>query len=307
MAIDPLSDILRLMLVRGGVFGRMNAGGRWATPLVSPDTVKFCAATHGHSWYALGDSAPMRFQAGDVLLVNSALPLVMAGNAAWIAKAADLCPEPDEHGHFQYGVGCDFSMVAGGLQIDADHEALLRRSLPPLIHVRGDLAQAQPLGWIVRQLVEELAPNGQAGRTTTISALAQLLFVQTLRAYMAHAPVDEGGWLKVFGDSRLTAALEAIHDDPARPWRLAELARHAGLSRTGFAVKFHAVMGVPPLTYLAQWRMRLAQQALKSGQTVAQVTAQVGYQSESAFAAAFKRTAGMAPGAWKVALNRGQG
>ncbi|NBC35455.1 helix-turn-helix domain-containing protein [Novosphingobium sp. FSY-8] len=302
MTDDLLSDILRLMQVRGGVFGRMNAGGRWATPLFSSDTVKFCAATHGEAWYALGDSAPVRFQAGDVLLVNSALPLVMAGDAAWIANAADSCPEPDEHGHFQYGAGCDFSMVAGGLHIDADHEALLRRSLPPLIHVRGDVAEAEPLGWIVRQLVEEMAPNEQPGRTTTISALAQLLFVQTLRAYMAHASADEAGWLKVFGDSRLTAALEAMHGDPARPWRLGELARHAGLSRTGFAVKFHAVMGVPPLTYLMQWRMRLAQNALRSGRSVAQAAAQVGYQSESAFAAAFKRATGVAPGIWKAAV-----
>lgn len=123
----------------------------------------------------------------------------------------------------------------------------------------------------------------------TVSALTQLLFVQILRTYMELAAEENAGWLRVFGDSRLTAALNSIHRAPASKWTLDELARTAGMSRTDFAVGFREVMGVPPITYLTNWRMQLVKRTLANGASVSEAAAQVGYRSESAFSEAFRR------------------
>lgn len=87
-----------------------------------------------------------------------------------------------------------------------------------------------------------------------------------------------------------------MHGDTARPWRLDELAQACAMSRTSFAFHFRTVTGVAPLTYLTQWRMRLAERALREGKTpVAQLAESLGYASESAFSHAFKRVTGQSP------------
>jgi AraC-like DNA-binding protein len=190
-------------------------------------------------------------------------------------------------------------MLSGGVQVDAERRTLFQRSLPPLIHVRKEGQGAGPLVWLVGQLVAEMTLADQQGRATTINALTQLLLVQTLRAYMAQAPAADGGWLKVFRDSKLTSVLRSLHAEPAHPWGLDELAAVAGMSRTSLAIRFREVMGVPPLTYLTDWRMRLAKEALRTGAPVAEAAARVGYASESAFSNAFKRNVGLVPGAFR--------
>jgi AraC-like DNA-binding protein len=131
--------------------------------------------------------------------------------------------------------------------------------------------------------------------------LAQLLFVQTLRAYLEQASEDDGGWLKGLGDEQLAPALNRMHAETARVWTLTDLAHEAGMSRTSFAVRFREVMGVPPLTYLTNWRMHLAERDLRAGASVAEVAAAIGYASESAFSNAFKRAMGVAPGRYRRA------
>jgi AraC-like DNA-binding protein len=103
-------------------------------------------------------------------------------------------------------------------------------------------------------------------------------------------------WLRALVDSRLAPALARMHADPARSWSLSELARHAGMSRTSFAVHFRDVLGVPPITYLTNWRMHLAERDLSEGISISEVASSVGYASVSAFSHAYKRATGIAPG-----------
>jgi AraC-like DNA-binding protein len=87
-----------------------------------------------------------------------------------------------------------------------------------------------------------------------------------------------------------------MHGDPGHPWRLEDLARAAAMSRTSFALHFKQAVGVPPLTYLLNWRMSLAARALRQdGTPVATLARSVGYTSESSFSNAFKRAVGVAP------------
>ena len=108
-------------------------------------------------------------------------------------------------------------------------------------------------------------------------------------------------WAGVPQDPAVGAALRALPGEPAHPWTVEELAAVASLSRAALAKRFTAEVGVPPMTYLTQWRMGLARQALsEDGATLAAVAGQIGYASEYAFAAAFKREVGESPGRWRA-------
>jgi transcriptional regulator GlxA family with amidase domain len=111
------------------------------------------------------------------------------------------------------------------------------------------------------------------------------------------------GWLRALGDKRLAPALRLMHGDPSRAWQLEELARATAMSRTTFALHFKTAAGVGPLTYLTQWRMRLAQRALREENvSVAVLARSLGYTSESAFSHAFKRIIGAPPKRYRSAI-----
>jgi AraC-like DNA-binding protein len=128
------------------------------------------------------------------------------------------------------------------------------------------------------------------------------MFVQILRAHLAASGTLAAGWLGALGDPRIAPALRLMHSDPSRSWHLEELAKAAAMSRTTFAVHFRRVAGVAPLTYLTEWRMRLAERALREENAPVAVLAQsLGYTSESAFSNAFKRVTGKPPKRYRTA------
>ena len=135
--------------------------------------------------------------------------------------------------------------------------------------------------------------------------LAQLLFVQIIRFYLAAATTVTAGWLRALNDERIAPALRLMHGEPGRAWRLGELARQVGMSRTSFALRFKANAGVAPLTYLQNLRMRIAEQGLREGKmSVSELAESLGYESDSAFSNAFKRRTGMAPKHYQSVLAR---
>jgi AraC-like DNA-binding protein len=151
------------------------------------------------------------------------------------------------------------------------------------------------LGQLVHERVAELP-----GASLASAQLALLIFIQILRAYLeASGAFAEGlpaGWLRALGDQRIAPALRLMHSNPARSWHLEELAKATAMSRTTFVVRFKTVAGVPPLTYLLNWRMRIAERALRAEDVpVSTLALSLGYTSESAFSNAFRRTIGMAP------------
>ena len=130
--------------------------------------------------------------------------------------------------------------------------------------------------------------------------LAQLLFVQTMRAYFSTSGPLAPGWIRAMCDDRLAPALRLMHREPGRRWGLGELAKIVAMSRTSFAVRFKAAAGVAPMTYLSNWRMRVAQQSLRETFTpIAALGLSLGYASEAAFSNAFKRATGLAPSRYR--------
>ncbi len=301
MRSDPLSDVLDLADARCVLSGTLLAGGEWSRKFQRSDAVKFLAVVRGRCWLTTegNSAAPARFEAGDVVITNGAPPIVLASTSELLANATCVPLERDAEGNLRIGEGADFMMIGGLLEVDERRCGFLRESLPPLIHVSGQQGEAAKLRWLLTELAEEML-RSRAGSATAITHLAKLLFVEALRLHIEDEKSEQAGWLTALDDRRISIALRGVHADPSHPWTLEELAKLSGMSRTSFAVRFRDVVGMPPLTYVLNWRIRLAERELsETDHSVADIAWSVGYGSESAFSNAFSRATGLSPGRFR--------
>lgn len=303
MSADPFSDILKLTQAQSLVTGGFTAGGRWALRFPAPDKIKFFAVVKGGCWARLeGLPEPIRFETGDVGLLTAPRASELASDLDVPAvDAMTLFSSAEGRRAVQLGDGSAFAYLGGHVLLDPVSGPLLRDALPPWIHIRAASPQAVAFRWLLDQLVQERAA-GQPGGQLASAQLSQLLFIQILRAHLRDAGPLATGWLRALGDARIAPALRLMHGEPARAWRLEDLAAACAMSRTTFATHFKAVAGVAPLSYLIDWRMRLAERALGEEDTpIAVVAESLGYSSESAFSNAFKRVTGRSPSACRQA------
>jgi AraC-like DNA-binding protein len=301
MRADPLSDVLDLADARCVLTGTLVAGGDWARKFKRSDAVKFLAVVRGTCWLSTeADSAARaRFEAGDVVITNGGPAVILASTAEWLANAPSTPLERDAEGNLRAGEGSDFMMIGGLLEVDEQRCGFLRESLPPLVHVNGQRAEAAKLRWLLTELAEE-TQRKRVGSTTAITQLAKLLFVEAIRLHIESAKSDRSGWLTALDDRRISIALRGIHAEPAHAWSLEELAKLSGMSRTSFAVRFRDVVGIPPLSYVLNWRMRLAERELsETDHSIADIAWSLGYGSESAFSNAFSRATSVSPGRFR--------
>jgi AraC-like DNA-binding protein len=133
-----------------------------------------------------------------------------------------------------------------------------------------------------------------------LARMSEMMFVDAVRRYADRLPEQSSGWLAGLRDRFVGRALALLHERPAHYWTIDELGRSVGLSRSALHERFVQLVGVPPMHYLAQWRMQAAARLLlESRATVAAIALDVGYDSEAAFARAFKRMVGKPPAAWR--------
>lgn len=308
MTADPFSDILRFTNAQSVVSGGFTAGGAWAIRFPAPDKIKFFALVKGRCWLSIdGEGPPVRIEEGDVFLLSAQRSFILAGDLSVAPLDAIGLFDGNASKIARLGDGDDCIQVGGHVRLDPTNGWLLAEVLPPLIHVQAASPQATVLRWLLDQLVRE-REGDLPGSGLASAQLAQLMFVQILRAYLETSGPLAAGWLRALGDRRIAPALRLMHGDPARSWHLDELAEAAAMSRSTFASRFRTVAGVPPLTYLMNWRMRLAQRALHEEDTpMSALSRSLGYTSESAFSNAFKRVIGMAPKRYRDAARSGAG
>jgi AraC-like DNA-binding protein len=302
MSTDPFSDILKFTNAESLVTGGFKAGGTWAIRFPAPEKIKFFAVVKGTCWVSIdGETEPVRFETGDVGLLTAKRSFVLGSDPDAVPVDA---MSVFASGSATLGDGNDFAHIGGHVLLDPASGRLLADVLPPWIHVPAVSPQATTFRWLLDQLVEEGVAQ-LPGAQLVSAQLAQLLFIQIVRAHLKTTSAMPSGWLRALGDPRIAPALRLMHDDPARAWHLEELAKACAMSRTSFAVHFRTVAGVAPLTYLTEWRMRLAERALRDETTqVAVVARSLGYTSESAFSNAFKRRNGSSPKAYRNAVRR---
>lgn len=295
MSNDPFSDILKLVKAQSVLTGSFSAGGQWSILFTPTNKIKFFAIVKGGCLLQRNDGqAALRVETGDVLLLSRDPVTFCNDNDLEPVDATALYAGKCEK-VAQLGDGGDFSLLGGHVTLDSDNGGLLADVLPSLIHIRASSPESSVLQWLLGQLIRE-RDNGQPGNDLATAQISQLMFIQVLRLHLASSPNLDAGWLRAVSDKKLAPALKLMHSATDRSWQLEELAKASGMSRTAFAVYFKAVAGVAPLTYLTEWRMRLAEQALREEDSPINVLAgQFGYSSESSFSNAFKRVIGHSP------------
>lgn len=300
MNVDPFSDILKLTRAETLVTGGFTAGGPWAIRFPVPKTIKFFAVVKGHCWVTLDGELPIRFATGDVGLLAAPRAFVLASDPDVPPVDAMTVFSGAGKTNLQLGDGSDFAHIGGHVLLDPASGRLLADALPPWIHVQAAAPQAATFRWLLDRLAQERDSNFP-GAELASAQLAQLLFIQVLRAHLAGSELERAGWLRALSDPRIAPAIRLMHADPARAWHLEDLATACAMSRTTFAERFRTVAGVAPLAYLTEWRMRLAEQALRADmdRPVATIARSIGYTSESAFSNAFKRATGISPRAYR--------
>ncbi|MFF3838271.1 AraC family transcriptional regulator [Streptomyces sp. NPDC001930] len=302
---DPIAETLELAGARCALTRGFTFAGAWSLAFPAPRRLKIHAVIEGFTWLVIQEiGKPLLLEAGDVVVFAGDRRYVLASDPDLPpVEALPLLKATTGSFHHTGAQGVREVMALGGhIELDAAGKDLLLGALPPVMHMRASTAEAPATCWLLNQAFREMR-EGRSGASFVVDHLARLLFVQVLRTYLAEANTSPAGVLRALADAQIAPALRLMHGDPSRPWTLAELARAAAMSRTSFAHRFKAVAGVPPVTYLYNWRMRLARHSLWRDDTpVAALASSLGYASESAFSNAFKRTTGMAPRHYRHAI-----
>lgn len=198
------------------------------------------------------------------------------------------------------GAGATTQMLCASYSFDQARPHPLLHGLPSVVHLPARVGHHPALRAAVDLMGNELRQS-RAGTEAILPALIDMLLLYVLRAWLDdQSGPAMTGWATALNDPAITIGLHRIHRHPERPWTVEDLAGEAGLSRAAFAKRFAAVVGHPPLTYLTWWRMTTAARLLReSDATLSTVAERCGYGSEFAFAKAFKREFGTAPGRYR--------
>ena len=287
--------MLKLLDAKSVLAGTLIAGGAWSIRFPAPEQIKFWGIVKGHCQVRMDDGTVTQLNAGDVLLMLQAQPMTLASDPDVASVDIDDVLSKASGEICRVGDGEDFMLIGGAVTLDPRGRSLLFDALPPTIHVDGGAMQAEPLRWILDELMRERV-NRLPGADAALTQLVHLMFIHILRAHLQQGCLMAPGWLRLASDRRFATVLALMHEQPGKDWSLPELAKAAGMSRATFALHFKAAAGVGPLGYLAEWRMRLAERALYQGRvSIAKLAESLGYASESAFSHAFKRVTGRAP------------
>jgi AraC-like DNA-binding protein len=294
--MDPLSDVLSLLKPRSYMCGGFDLGREWSIQFRQHQGIKCYALVSGECWLSLeGVPDAVRLTAGDCFLLPNGRPFRLASDL-------NLTPV-DVHSILDAPLNGDIATVNGGgdcfgvggyFTFTGDHAGILLGVLPPIVHIRKESHKAA-MRWSLEQMRTELREQ-QPGGFLVGQQLAYMMLVQALRLHLAEGLSGGVGWLFALADKQMSAAIHAIHADPAHRWTIQELAERAGMSRSTFALRFKETVGASPMEYLTRWRMLLAgDKLMNSNDPVSVMALSLGYESESAFSTAFKRVMGCSP------------
>ncbi len=319
MAPDALSDVLKTVRLTGATFFDVVAKAPWVAesppcdvilPKILPDAehlIAYHVVTEGRCFANIVGEEPIALEAGEVIVFTK-------GDAHVLSSSPGLRAEPRTAGALDGMITSQLpflinygeegpttaKFVCGFLACDARPFNPLLESLPPVIK-SGD-PQGGDKGWLgqfIRLATMESADK-RAGGESVLAKLSELMFIEVIRRHLEALPPEQAGWLAGLRDPFVGKALSLMHAAPAQDWTIEDLAKEVGLSRSVLAERFSDLVGMPPMQYLANWRMQIASGLLSGGSAnIATVAAEVGYGSEASFSRAFKKLVGMPPSEWR--------
>jgi AraC-like DNA-binding protein len=282
----------------------VRAGAPWGLELPPAAGASFHAVTAGTAWLRVAGADALQLMPGDVVLLPAGTShrLSSSRTARCVAYGRTVKEQrmsPD--GELRIGgPGAATSFVCAGFDYDLDVAEPLVSLLPAVVHVPADPVEGRDVAALVDLLGLEVGAR-RPGSRAAAARLIDMLLIASIRHWIDEQPDGEAAsWLRALRDPDIARVIGLLHDRPGEPWTLAALGREVHLSRATLARRFAELVGEPPLTYLARWRMHVAAQRLKySTDTVGAIARDVGYRSEFAFNRAFTRHRGEPPGRYR--------
>ena len=289
------------------------APARKIADVLMPDAdhvIPYHLVMEGTCYARLLDGDPVELGAGDLILfpAGDRHVLATASEAALRLKPLEITGESLDKLLKRGGVtalkkgrtGGATHIVCGFLACDKRLAEPILLSLPRLLKV--SMRDGGTAAWVqssIRFSVAESA-SSRPGTAMVLARLSEVLFAEAVRHYMDELPPGGSGWLAGLRDRYVGRALSLLHEQPAHPWTVDQLARKVGLSRSALGERFTELIGAAPMHYLTRWRTSLAARQLReSDASILRVATEVGYESEAAFNRAFKREFGLPPAAWR--------
>jgi AraC-like DNA-binding protein len=315
--MDALSDVLKVAHLTGGVFLRADFFAPWCMaarvpveqcqPALGPAShiILYHYVVEGALRVRVGDDGHDQLGvAGEAVLLPRNDPHLMGSDLSLRpVPGREIVHPPKDGGLYSIhhgGNGERTQVVCGFLGCASAKDNPVISTLPPML--KFTVAEGAAGEWMrstFRYAAEEVSA-GRPGSETVLAKLSELLFVEAVRRYAESLPDGQTGWLASLREPYVGRALALLHRDTTRRWTLDDLGREVGLSRSALADRFIRLVGMPPMHYLAHWRMHVATQKLRNtNASLAQVAESVGYESEAAFSRAFKKAFGAAPATWR--------
>lgn len=314
--MDAFSEVLSGVRLKGAMFfsAEFSAPWRISAPhsralastleLGALHTVIYHFVVDGSARAGLETGPDVELSPGDIVVFPHGDPHQLSGGSGTgLTESTEVFHKiatRDLSPMYAGGGGATTRFVCGYLTCDPLLCGPILESLPAMlkVNVRTDRS-GHWLEQSILHLVEEAASD-RAGSDAMLAKLSEALFVDTLRRYVTGLPEQTTGWLAGARDPLVGKSLALLHRRPSHPWTIAELAAQVGLSRSALVERFTRYLSEPPMAYMTGWRLRLAAQALTStSKGVADIAADVGYESEAAFNRAFKRAFGAPPAQYR--------
>lgn len=310
--MDVLGSILSAMKLSGSVFVEAEFTAPWCVTskidavdcapwFPEPEhVIGYHYVVSGSLLCAVGDEPPVEVHAGQLMLfprsethrLGSTLDMEATPSRTLVQLVEEGGPARIDWG----GGGERTNLCCGFLGTLTPINAFLM-SLPSLLIV--DVAKGSSGDWLASS-IRYASTEAMTGSHEMLGRLAELLFFEAVKQYVAGLPPDHCGWLAGLRDPHVSRALTLIHARYAEEWTTDALAREVGLSRSALADRFASMIGDPPMRYLGRHRMNVAANLLREGkQNAANIAFAIGFNSEAAFSRAFKKEFGVPPGSWR--------
>lgn len=294
--MDILANELAQARARGAVFSVLRRRAPWGLAFSGTRPLTAHLLLEGEGLLDLPDGRTVHLRARDVALVRRGEPYhLVSGPGATMEPIADARRRGSDDGPTDAAILCGAYVLEGSIG-----EALLG-ALPRAVVIPAD--ELLPAHAVAIDLLAEEATADGIGQQTLQDRLLDVNLVYALRAWWSRPEAEPPGWYRAGADHHLRRVLEALHTDPAAPWKVSEMARLAGISRAAFSARFTSTVGRSPARYLTALRMQRAEDALlRTDATIARIAADAGYHNEFAFSTAFRRHHhGVPPGQWRIA------
>ncbi|WP_227511681.1 AraC family transcriptional regulator [Psychrobacter sp. ENNN9_III] len=288
---------------------RLNGRGNWSYSIDRKDTILFYLVLSGSFCIDVG-SEIREAKTGDTIMISNAYKHVsyaLNHHGDNTKPLDEMLNDSESHVIDLNGEGeINACLILIECRYEKEMTQPLLSVLPTILPELTEMSDGR-FGVIdveVKLLTLE-SEHERMGKTAVINHWASIMMIECLRTYIESLPEATDNWLKALKDPFLSKALVAMHYAPDRNWTIHKLAEVAGMSRSSFAQRFKDVVGMPPLTYLIDYRLRLAARYLRLQQnSISRISELVGYASDSTFSQAFKRVYGVSPKAYRQQYQR---